>query len=320
MISRTEFHALHHAVTLLGMSGVGKTMLSSRLRKTGRGGRGGSGTWFHYSADYRIGTRYLAEEILDNIKSKIMEMKDSFVADLLRSDSIYISHNITVDNLEPVSTFVGMFGDPRRGGLERTEFERRQRLYGEAERLSMLDVAHFIDRAWRIYRCKNFVNDASGSLCEIVALDGVDPVLDGLDAETLILYIRPDRAGEAAIRSRAVRHPKPLFYNAEFIRPRLDALPEAGRGTDPPRFAAGLFADLLEFRKARYQKIADDRGVTVDVGELLADDDGAAAVCDAERFLDILYAKLRDLARTEAGAARLDRYVAACRRRQAARG
>ena len=50
----------HKSITLLGMSGVGKTRLANLLRK--------KGGWFHYSVDYRIGTRYLGEPILDNIK------------------------------------------------------------------------------------------------------------------------------------------------------------------------------------------------------------------------------------------------------------
>jgi len=52
------------SITLLGMSGVGKTTLSSLLP---------SDQWFHYSGDYRIGTRYLNEAILDQVKSIAME-------------------------------------------------------------------------------------------------------------------------------------------------------------------------------------------------------------------------------------------------------
>ena len=48
----------HKKVTLVGMSGVGKTHLSSLLRDH---------NWFHYSGDYRIGMRYLDEDILDLI-------------------------------------------------------------------------------------------------------------------------------------------------------------------------------------------------------------------------------------------------------------
>ena len=139
MISFSEFRNLHHAITLLGMSGIGKTILSTELRS--------SDNWFHYSADYRIGTRYLSEHILDNVKFKIMQMDDPFVADLLMSDSIYINHNISVDNLSPVSTFLGMFGDPKLGGLDKDNFLARQDLYREAEIKSMHDVKHFIQKS-----------------------------------------------------------------------------------------------------------------------------------------------------------------------------
>ena len=49
-------------LTLIGMSGLGKTTLSEILAEAG---------WFHYSADYRIGTKYLEEPILDNLRTKI---------------------------------------------------------------------------------------------------------------------------------------------------------------------------------------------------------------------------------------------------------
>src|SRR5205823_4191310 len=93
-MTRSEFLAWpHKAITLLGMSGVGKTTLAYKLP---------SDQWFHYSGDYRIGTKYLAEPILDNIKRQAMKV--DFLRDLLRNDSIYISSNITVHNLQPVAT------------------------------------------------------------------------------------------------------------------------------------------------------------------------------------------------------------------------
>ena len=42
-------------VLLFGMSGLGKTYISNLLRE--------DGDWFHYSIDYRIGTRYMGEFI-----------------------------------------------------------------------------------------------------------------------------------------------------------------------------------------------------------------------------------------------------------------
>ena len=117
-MSPTAFKAWSSkAITLLGMSGSGKTTLASKLPRD---------TWFHYSGDYRIGTRYLDEPILDNIKREAMKVP--FLADLLRSDSMYICHNITINNLTPIASFLGMIGDPELGGLSVVEFKRRQAL------------------------------------------------------------------------------------------------------------------------------------------------------------------------------------------------
>ena len=99
-----EFRAWKHkSVTLLGMSGVGKTHLSTLLR---------GHFWFHYSGDYRIGTRYLDEPIMDLIKEQAMQVP--FLRYLLRSVSIQVVNNITVDNLQPVSSFLGKLGNSMR--------------------------------------------------------------------------------------------------------------------------------------------------------------------------------------------------------------
>lgn len=313
MIGLDEFKSLHHAVTLLGMSGAGKTVLSTSLRR--------SANWYHYSADYRIGTRYLVEHILDNIKERIMRMEDPFVANLLRSDSIYINHNITVDNLEPVSTYLGMYGDPKLGGLDKATFLKRQDDYRRAEVRSMFDAERFIDKAWQIYGCKDFVNDASGSLCEIVDPDDLDdPVIQSLTEHSLILYIQADAAFEEKLKERARTHPKPLYYNPAFIAPHLDDKPDSGDGIDPPDFARPLFPQLLEFRKPRYAKIADDHGFTVHADDLYAPDTEGSTVPDADLFLTRLHAAVTGQAQASDVAKRnLEAYVKACRRRAAAR-
>jgi len=53
------------AVTVFGMSGVGKTTLADMLQAY---------NWFHYSVDYRIGTRYMGEHIVDNFKREAMRV------------------------------------------------------------------------------------------------------------------------------------------------------------------------------------------------------------------------------------------------------
>ncbi len=309
MISFDAFTKLHHAITLLGMSGVGKTVLSKELRKTAN--------WFHYSADYRIGTRYLAEDIVDNIKYKIMQMDDPFVANLLRSDSIYIHHNISVDNLDPVSTFLGMYGDEALGGLGKNTFLERQNLYRDAEIRSMEEVSRFIRKSWDIYGCKDFINDASGSLCEICDPDDEnDSVLTALRDHTLILYIQSDTQSEEELKRRAKSDPKPLFYHPSFIEPVLAGKPESGAGVNPLDFARPLFPDLLEFRKPRYQAIAERQGFTIGVGDLFVTDASASAIPDADRFMKNIFDVITTEAqKSDAASARLDAYINTCHER-----
>lgn len=245
-------------ITLLGMSGVGKTRLSNILRR---------GNWFHYSGDYRIGTRYLDEAILDNIKQQAMTIP--FLRDLLRSDSIYIRNNITVDHLKPVSTFMGKLGNPELGGLSLSEFKRRQNLHREAEIAAFKDVPEFIRKAQTIYGYQHFVNDAGGSLCE---LD--DPqVLRILDEHTLILYIKASEKDERELIRRAEADPKPLYYREAFLDEQL-AIYMRERGLhyvaliDPDDFVRWVFPHLFYARIPRYEAIAATYGYTVTTDEV----------------------------------------------------
>jgi hypothetical protein len=161
-------------VALFGMSGLGKTHVASLLRA--------SGGWFHYSIDYRIGTRYMGEHIADNFKAEAMKLP--LLRELLLTDSVYIQSNITFDNLAPLSTYLGKPGDPARGGLPFDEYRRRQDQHRVAEIAALMDTPHFIARAKALYGYPNFVCDTGGSICEVVNPDDPDdPVLRTLSDE-----------------------------------------------------------------------------------------------------------------------------------------
>ena len=245
-------------ITLLGMSGVGKTTLANKLPKE---------SWFHYSGDYRIGTRYLNEPISDNIKLQAMEVP--FLRDLLQSDSIYIRSNITIENLTPVSTFLGKLGNPQQGGLSLAEFKRRQALHRQAEISAMRDVPEFIRKVDAIYGYKHFINDAGGSVCE---LD--DPETLRLLAEhTVIVYIRTSTELDHILIERARRHPKPLYYREDFLDEQLSAFmlerdySEVSQ-MEPDEFVQWVFPRLFHTRLPRYEAIASAYGYTVDADEV----------------------------------------------------
>jgi hypothetical protein len=268
-----EFRAWQNKnVTLLGMSGVGKTYLSSLLC---------GHNWFHYSGDYRIGTRYLDEPILDLIKQQAMQVP--FLHDLLRRDWIYIRNNIKVDDLGPVLSFVGKPGNPERGGVPLDEFRRRQAMYREAEIAAMHDVSEFARKAQQIYGYQHFVNDVGGSLCEL----DEPSVIDLLVKHTLILYIQvTDKAEEQKLIDRAQSDPKPLYYRPAFLTEQLETyLKETGLSyaaeIDPDEFTRWVFPRLFHSRIPRYEAIAKPHGYTVTSEEV-------AQVRDEADFLELL--------------------------------
>ena len=275
--STEDFRAWENKrVTLLGMSGVGKTRVANLLRKR---------NWFHYSVDYRIGTRYLGEPLLDNIKSQAMQI--SFLRDLLRSDSIYISNNITVDNLKPLSSFLGKLGDPEQGGLARKEFKCRQELHRHAEIAALKEVPEFIRKAHEIYGYKHFVNDTGGSVCELDAPE----VLRILAEHTLILYIKATERDQHELIRRAEEEPKPLYYREAFLDEQLGIyMQERDLSyvalTDPDDFVRWIFPRLFRARMPRYQAIADEYGYTVSSDDLARVTDEAGFLRLVEKVLD----------------------------------
>jgi len=253
-MNRSDFLAWpHKAITLLGMSGVGKTTLGFKLP---------SSKWFHYSGDYRIGTKYLAEPILDNIKRQAMQV--GFLRELLRSDSIYIASNVTFHNLQPVSSFLGKIGRTDLGGLPVAEFKRRQRLHREAEISAMRDVAEFIVKAQEIYGYDHFINDAGGSLVE---LDDAETEKT-LAENTLILYLKADDEMERELVRRAVSDPKPLYYNERFLDQKLteyvsEAELESADQIVPDEFVRWIFPSLVAHRRPKYEALAKRHGYTL---------------------------------------------------------
>ena len=283
-----RFFSTNKSLTLMGMSGVGKTRLGLRLQKH---------NWFHYSVDYRIGTRYLDEDINEDLKRMVFD-SNSPLTGLLRSDSISISHKITCRNLEPLSKFLGGLGlatypndqDDRAlsslqdssyfSGLGRSleEFTRRQSLHQRAEIAATQDIVRFIRNARDIYHYPHFVNDASGSLCDIIPMqaapeghlivDSHDETVQILRNHTLLIYIESDHQHHLQLIARNRQEPKPLFYRHEVLSRLVQSFMNTYNLTHPDQicpasFSQFAFTPLLEERLPRYRALAQAIGITI---------------------------------------------------------
>ncbi len=255
----------------MGMSGVGKTTLSRKLP---------TDKWFHYSGDYRIATYYLKDAIGDFLKAEAMKVP--LLADLLKSDSIYIGSNLSVDNLAPVSAYIGKLGRADLGGLDLDTFLRRQHQHLAAEIAACYDIGYFKKRAKDLYGYDYFLHDAGGSLCE---LDD-DAVIAYVAEQTEFVYLHADDDLAEALTERALAYPKPLYYNEAFLMQQLKAYASRCNISDvtdiqPNDFISFVIPELMKHRRQRYLAIAERHGKIIDARDALN-------VRDEADFLDLL--------------------------------
>ncbi len=262
---------MKQSLTLMGMSGVGKTTLSRKLP---------TNKWFHYSGDYRIASHYLSDAIGDFLK--IEAMRSPLIAELLRSDSIYIGSNLSIDNLAPVSAYIGKLGNSELGGLDMGTFLQRQRQHLQAEISACFDVSYFKQRARALYGYEYFLFDAGGSICE---LDD-EKVIAYIAKETQFVYIHADDELAQTITQRAIENPKPLYYNEVFLIQQLSAYKKERSIDDtnqivPNDFIRFIIPKLMRHRQSRYLDIAERYGKIIDANDVFS-------IRDEVDFLELL--------------------------------
>ena len=244
-------------VVLFGMSGLGKTHISNILLQ--------SGEWYHYSIDYRIGTRYMGEHIEDSYKEDAM--KSPYLRELLLGDSIHISSNISFDNLAPLSNYLGKPGNEGKGGLSIEEYKKRQAQHHIAEVKALLDTPNFINKSNRIYGYPNFVCDTGGSICEVVNPDDPnDPVLKTLAENTLMVWIEGSSHHTDELIKRFDENPKPMCYDPGFMDSKWKEYLKINKcsvnDVDPDDFVRWTYSEAMAHRNPIYQSMAS-WGITV---------------------------------------------------------
>ena len=256
-------NAKNKKVLLFGMSGLGKTYLSNLLRK--------EGDWFHYSVDYRIGTRYMGDHIVDNVKSEAM--RTPFLANLLKTDSIYIRSNITFDNLTPLSTYLGQPGEQKKGGLTFNEYLKRQNQHLAAEKAALSDTTEFITKSQSLYGYSNFVCDSSGSICEVVNGENPDDsILARLSKNLLMVWIQGDENHNENLINRFKKDPKPMYYNFSLLKDSWKAFKDLysiiDEKVDPREFAIYAYERAIKARQPKYEAICQNWGISVAASEV----------------------------------------------------
>ncbi|WP_296419246.1 ATPase [Pseudooctadecabacter sp.] len=250
-------------VLIFAMSGLGKTHVSGMLRDTG--------DWFHYSIDYRIGTRYMGEYITDSCLAAAME--HPYLREMLMKDAIYLAPNVHTHDLSAVSTYLGKPGDPAKGGLPIDEYRARQAQFKDAEEAALRDTAKFAARAGAVYGYPHFVCDTGGSICEWVdAHDPDDPILTALTQTCLMVWIEGSEAHTESLIARFDKAPKPMAYQPAFLArvwaeylSKNNVQPD---DVDPDDFIRWTYAQALAHRQPRYAAMAQNWGVTVSAADM----------------------------------------------------
>jgi hypothetical protein len=217
-------------ITLMGMSGVGKSYTAAMLEK--------NSNWYHFSVDYLIGNYYLADQIPNY-------------------------GEVTKEDITPITKYLGILGDPNKGGMDYKTLRRRQRLYHDSEVIASQALPEFI-RIAKENGYPGLINDTAGSICEL----SYDELPEIISEHSLIIYIKASPEDEKAIFERAKSYPKPLLYRPEFLKEQMaEFLKENGltqpEKMDPKAFFDWVFPRLFKQRLPRYQAIADKYGVTI---------------------------------------------------------
>lgn len=222
------------SISLIGMSGVGKSYISAKLAEWG---------WFNYSCDHLIGTKYLADQV---------------------------EGAVSADNILNLSEFVGQIGDPAKGGVGLDEFKRRQKMYYDAEVAVLRDLPEEFDHARRnLY--KHAVNDSSGSLCEVEDAEVLREV--GEKTLLVYLKVKQEDHENILRRAIEYPKPlffPSSFFDERLARFQEKFEIKSVEDIDPAAFLRWVFPHLFESRLPKYQALADQYGVTISAGELAA--------------------------------------------------
>lgn len=240
---------------VIGMSGIGKSWLTSRIATEGK--------WRRISIDAEIQSRYLREEINTTFQSEITDRP--MLSRLHAMGALAINWETHADTLEPLSAWLGMPGDRSRGGLTFEEHMRRQNAHYEAERRALEDLLLLEPDP-----AQPLLVDTSGSFCEVLSID--DELFERLAERFTFVSLRETDALMALLISRFRNNPKPIFYPKEllvkFWNSYMSEKNLSEKAVPPADFAHWAYERLVEKRRKKYARIADEVGIAINADQL----------------------------------------------------
>ena len=240
---------------VVGMSGIGKSWLTSRVAIEGR--------WRRISIDSSIQSRYLRVEINAAFEAEITDCP--MLSQLYSMGVLAINWEEYADTLEPLSAWLGMPGDRSLGGLTFEENMRRQNLHYEAERRALEELLLLKSDPGQ-----PLLVDTSGSFCEVLSVD--DELFVRLSNRFKLVSLRETDTLMATLISRFRKTPKPIFYPRELLfNFWCSYMNEKGlREADvpPADFALWAYEKLIEKRREKYGRIANEADLVINAEQL----------------------------------------------------
>lgn len=254
--SKNDFRKIRNKIlTVIGMSGVGKTHMSRSLDIN---------KWFLYSVDYMIG-RMLEQEINNMIEGGI---QDERIRKLTQNGIVNINNRISVYNIELVSLLL----EPD-DSLSDEEWSKqviaKQQLYLDAEVIASSKMVNTVYQMFDLYGYQNCFHDTTGSICEILDTNDLenDIIFQNISENSIILYIESLSSHIDTLVDRLNTNPKPISVNPTFCKTLLQSyILSNSKNLSYYNFLRSCYKDIFLSRIAKYQKIAQ-HGYTISASD-----------------------------------------------------
>ena len=274
------------AIVLIGMSGVGKTTNAEKYgekttRDEARQKIHKNGHFLCISAD---------NEIFFRLKDK-GELSDA---------------DHSKDPIDLLAGYVGKFGAEKNGGFARDKFLERQKLYSQAELDDLEALPVLLESAYRKQPPlpplpQPILYDTTGSFCEVLK-SKQNPLYQKIVSQAVIVYLECSDEEEKILLKRQLEQPKPMVYDRgcfdRWLEEYKEQQSQMEEEIDPNSFLRFVFPKAIEYRRARYEGLAN---VTLTTAELerLIPPVASSAEKFPERFLALVESKLQRVPSTQ---------------------